>query len=141
VKLGLQRGNSIWSSINRRTLRTLWSHSAIEVQGRLYESNAIKGKQYKSGVRDYVLTPEVASRFTWIDLGESGDEKALAAYELIRGHAYDYASLISFQLPVSVRDSKREYCHELSALMMGIDHKGYKTPELLLYRAVLQITS
>jgi hypothetical protein len=138
MKLGLKRGNNVWSAINRYTLRTQWSHSAIEVRGRLYESSALKGKQYKSGVRDYALTPEVANQFTWIDLGESGNEQALAAYELIRGHSYDYASLISFQLPISVRDSKREYCHELSALMMGIDYKGYKTPELLLYNAILK---
>jgi hypothetical protein len=141
MKLGLKRGNSAWSAINRYALRTQWSHSVIEVHGRIYESSALKGDRYKAGVRDYVLTPEVASQFTWIDLDESGDEQALAAYELIRGHKYDYASLISFQFPISVRDSKREYCHELSCLMMGIDHKGYKTPELLLYHAVLKIKS
>jgi hypothetical protein len=138
MKLGLKRGSSIWSAINRYILRTQWSHSAIEIHGRIYESTALKGHQYKSGVRDYLLTPEVANQFTWIDLGESGNKQALAVYELIRGHSYDYASLISFQLPISVRDSKREYCHELSSLMMGIDYKGYKTPELLLYNAILK---
>jgi hypothetical protein len=139
MKLGLKRGNNIWSGINRNLLRTQWSHSAIEVRGRLYESSALKGKHYKSGVRDYELTPEIASEFIWIDLGTEGDEAALAVYELIRGHDYDYASLVSFLIPVSARDSKREYCHEVSSLMMGFEHKGYKTPELLLYHAVLQL--
>lgn len=139
MKLGLKRGDAVWSSINRYLLKTQWSHSAIEVQGRLYESTALKGEHGKSGVRDYELTPEITNQFTWIDLGTDGDEDALAAYELIRGHSYDFFSLISFPIPVLARDSKREYCHELSSLMMGIDHKGYKTPEILLYHAVLQL--
>jgi hypothetical protein len=137
MKLGLKRGDTTFSSFNRYLLKTQWSHSAIEVQGRLYESTALKGEHDKAGVRDYELTPDIASQFAWIDLGTEGDEAALAAYELIRGHGYDFFSLISFPIPVLARDSKREYCHELSALLMGIDHKGYKTPELLLYHAVL----
>lgn len=137
MKLGLKRGGSTWSSINRYILKTQWSHSAIEVQGRLYESTALRGDHDRAGVRDYELSPEIANQFTWIDLGTAGDESALAAYELIRGHGYDFFSLISFPLPVLARDSKRDYCHEVSGLLMGVEHKGYKTPELLLYHAVL----
>lgn len=137
MKLGLKRGNTVWSSINRYILKTQWSHSVIEVQGRLYESTALKGEHGRAGVRDYELTPTIANQFTWIDLGTDGDEAALSAYELIRGHGYDFFSLISFPIPVLARDSKREYCHELSALLMGIEHKGYKTPEILLYHAVI----
>lgn len=135
MKLGLKRGDTAWSAINRYTLRTQWSHSAIEVRGRLYESTALKGDQPKAGVRDYPLTLDVAAHFEWINLGAARDAAALAAYELVRGHGYDYISLLSFELPIRIRDSRREYCHELSALLMGIDHQGYKTPELLLYYA------
>lgn len=130
MKLGLKRGDTVWSAINRHTLRTQWSHSATEVRGRLYESTALKGDQAHAGVRDYPLTPEYAAHFEWFDLGNAHDDEALAAYDLIRGHCYDYISLFSFLLPARIRDSRREYCHEVSLLMMGIDYQGYKTPEL-----------
>lgn len=139
MKLGLKRGNTIWSVLNRYLLRTQWSHSAIEVRGRIYESNALKGDKYRAGVRDYELTEDDASQFVWIDLGNEKDNEALSIYETIRGHGYDYCSLIPFALPIEVRDAKREYCHELCTLMMGIDHKGYKTPELLIFNALLLI--
>jgi hypothetical protein len=133
MKLGLKRGDTVWAAINRYILRTQWSHSAIEVDGRIYESTALKGDQAKSGVRDYLLTPEIAAHFEWFDVGTARDSEALAAYEKIRGHGYDYLSLLSFVIPERIRDSRREYCHELSALMLGIDYQSYKTPELLLF--------
>lgn len=137
MKLGLKRGNNIWSSINRYLLRTQWSYSAIEINGRLYESTALKGTKDCAGVRDYELTEEDASHFIWIDLGNNKDDEAIARYEKIRGCGYDYFSLISFALPVKIRDAKRHYCHELSLfLMTGEEGKGYKTPEILLFNAL-----
>lgn len=133
MKIGFKRGNNPWSSLNRYILRTQWSHSAVEIRGRLYESSALKGDKYRAGVRDYELTEEDASHFVWFDLGNDKDDEALARYEQIRGHGYDYFSLIPFVLPIRVRDSKREYCHEATLfLMMGIEGKGYKTPEIIL---------
>jgi hypothetical protein len=140
MKLGLKRGDTVWSIINRYLLRTQWSHSAIEINGRLYESNALRGDKDRAGVRDYFLSESDASQFVWFDLGNEKDGEALAIYETIRGHGYDYFSLIPFALPIQVRDAKREYCHELCALMMGIDHKHYKTPELLIFNALRIIT-
>lgn len=133
MKLGLKRGHTVWSSLNRYLLRTQFSHSAIEIRGRLYESNALKGGKYRAGVRDYELTKEEASHYWWVDLGNEKDDEALARYETCRGHGYDYFSLIPFALPIQVRDAKREYCHELTLfLMAGIEGKGYKTPEIIL---------
>lgn len=137
MKLGLKRGHSVWSSLNRYLLRTEFSHSAIEIKGRIYESNALKGNKYRAGVRDYELTEADANQFVWIDLGCNKDDEALTRYELIRGHKYDYFSLIPFALPLHVRDSKREYCHELSKILMGFENKGYTTPEMLIFNALL----
>ena len=138
MKLGLKRGNNVWSGLNRWLLRTQWSHSAIEIRRRLYESNALKGDKPRSGVRDYELTEKDASQFIWIDLGNEKDDEALARYEKIRGCGYDYLSLISFALPVKIRDANRHYCHEVSLfLMTGIEGgRFYKTPELLLLHAL-----
>lgn len=137
MKLGFKRGNNPWSSLNRHLLRTQWSHSAIEIRGRLYESSALKGDKYRAGVRDYALTEEDAGHFVWIDLGNDKDDEALARYEKIRGHGYDYFSLIPFAIPLQVRDAKREYCHEASLyLMTGQEGKGYKTPEILIFNAL-----
>jgi hypothetical protein len=141
MKLGLKRGDTVWSSINRYLLRTQFSHSAIEINGRLYESNALRGDKDRAGVRDYFLSESDASQFVWFDLGGEKDNEALARYESIRGHSYDYFSLISFALPIKVRDAKRQYCHEVSLfLMTGEEGKNYKTPELLLYNALRLIT-
>ena len=137
MKLGLRRGNNVWSALNRHLLRTKWSHSAIEIRGRLYESNALKGDKSRAGVRDYELTEADASQYVWIDLGNDRDDEAIARYETIRGHGYDYFSLIPFAIPVKIRDSKREYCHEASLfLMTGEEGRGYKTPEILMFNAL-----
>lgn len=137
MKLGLKRGSSVWSMLNRYLLRTQWSHSAIEIKGRIYESNALKGDKPRAGVRDYDLTESDASQFVWFDLGNDKDDEALARYEKILGCGYDYFSLISFALPVKIRDAKRHYCHEVALfLMTGEEGKGYKTPELLLFNAL-----
>lgn len=138
MKLGLKRGSSVFATLNRWLLRTQWSHSAIEIRGRIYESNALKGDKARSGVRDYELTEKDASQFIWVDLGNDKDEEALVRYEKIRGCGYDYLSLISFAIPVKIRDANRHYCHEVALfLMTGIEGgKFYKTPEILLFNAV-----
>lgn len=137
MKIGFKRGSNVWSAINRYLLRTQYSHTAVEIRGRLYESNALKGDKYRAGVRDYELTELEASHYWWIDIGTENDDEALARYETCRGHGYDYFSLISFALPIQVRDSKREYCHELTLfLMTGIEGKGYKTPEIIFTHVV-----
>lgn len=137
MKLGLKRGSSVFATLNRWLLRTQWSHSAIEIRGRIYESNTLKGDKPRSGVRDYVLTEKDASQFIWIDLGNDKNDEALVRYELIRGHGYDYFSLVPFALPIHIRDSKREYCHELCKILMGFENKGYTTPEMLIFNALL----
>lgn len=136
MKLGLKRGNHLYSKIIRLLLRTDWSHSAIAIQvdgeWRLCESVALKGDQPKAGVRDYPLTDTLALQYEWIDLGTAGDVAALERYKQIKGFPYDFLSLGAFMF-VKIRDSKRIYCNECSMKMLGGDSDKRVTFENLLY--------
>ena len=142
MKLGFKRGTEWYSAVNRTLLNSQWSHSAVAIEcpdgWRLFESAALKGSHGKAGVRDYLLTPEVADDYVWIDLGNADDQSALERYNQVRGYGYDYASLLSF-LPVwNVRDSKRLYCHELTLHMIGGYVKWRVTPEIILYQLTIR---
>lgn len=132
MKLGLKRGNKWYHTFVRIILCSQWSHSAIEINGRLYEAVALKNGRDKAGVRDYDLDAETASHYEWFDLGHEHDADALLAYSKVTGHGYDFFSLLDFVTILKIRDSKREYCHELTALMLGLKEKYRVTPEKIL---------
>jgi hypothetical protein len=132
MKIGFKRGNTIWSALTRYLLRTQWAHSAIEINGRLYEAVALKNGRDRAGVRDYDLDAETASHYEWFDLGTDGEADALMVYASLSGHKYDYFSLLDFVTILKIRDAKREYCHELTALMLGLNEKYRVTPEKIL---------
>lgn len=132
MKVGLKRGSKWYHAITRMVSRSGYSHAAVEIGGRLYESTALKGDHARAGVRDYPLTAEIAAQYEWLDLGADFDSQALANYELIRGKGYDYFSLLSF-LNVEARDSRRFYCYEAVLWMLGGRTKGRVTVETILY--------
>lgn len=116
MKIGFKRGSKFYSPIVRAFTTSQWSHAVLLIRGRIYESTALRGKYYKSGVRDYPSTPEIEAEYEWFD--SCVDENhALRRYEKIKNCKYDYASLLSFLL-LKVRDSKRYYCYEAVLYMM-----------------------
>ena len=133
MKIGFKRGDHWYSYLTRLFLCSEWSHGAVEINGRIYESTARKGHQPKAGVRDYSITDELAADYVWIDIGTEGDRDALAAYEQIRGHGYDFFSLLAFLPFIRARDSRCEYCYEVQALMLGMSITSRVTPEIILF--------
>jgi hypothetical protein len=132
MKLGLKRGNKWYHTLVRILLCSQYSHSAIEINGRLYEAVALKNGRDRAGVRDYELDAETASHYEWFDLGTDGESDALMVYASLSGHKYDYFSLLDFVTILKIRDAMREYCHELTALMLGLKEKYRVTPEKIL---------
>ena len=116
MKIGFKRGNHWYSGIVRALTRSQYSHGCVEVQGRLYESTALKGEQPHAGVRDYEMTPDTASQYTWYECSVP-DELALQRYEQIKGKRYDYVSLLAF-LTLKIRDVKRLFCYEVQLYML-----------------------
>jgi hypothetical protein len=139
MKLGFKRGDKWYSTIVRVSLCSQYSHSAIEINGRLYEAVALKNGRDRAGVRDYDLDAETASHYEWFDLGTSGEVDALLAYSKVAGHGYDFCSLLDFVTMFKIRDSKREYCHELTALMLGLEEKYRVTPEKILTHVIRKL--
>jgi hypothetical protein len=131
MKIGFKRGDKWHSSFIRAWLNSQWSHSAVAINGRLYESVATKNEHGNSGVRDYELTDKIASQYEWFDIG-GDDNAALARYQSIRGFKYDYLSLISFVPLLNSRDSKRCYCNECTLFLIGYSVKWRVTPEIIL---------
>ena len=131
MRLGLKRGDKWYHAITRMLLRSNYAHAAIEINGRLYESTALKGDQPRAGVRDYPLTPEAAAHYEWHDLGTTYEATALENYALIQGKPYDFFSLLAF-LNVNARDSQRLYCYEAVLWLLGGQTVGRVTPEIIL---------
>jgi hypothetical protein len=133
VKVGFKRGRHWYAPLVRAFTHSDFSHVAAAINGRLYESVALKGDKGKSGVRDYDLTPEVASEYEWIDLGAAIDGDALQRYMHVYGHSYDFFSLLAFIPLIRARDSKCEYCFELVAIMLGMEINGRVNAENILF--------
>ena len=131
MKLGLKRGNHWYSAIVRGLLRSQWSHGVVVIDGRLYESVALKNEHGGSGVRDYPITGEIAAQYVWFDIG-GDDAAAVDRYNKIKGASYDFFSLLSYLPVFNVRDSKRFYCYELMLYMMGHWVKWRVSPEIIL---------
>lgn len=129
MKIGFKKGNKFYSPLIRTFTTSNYSHAAILIGSRLYESAALKGSRNKSGVRDCEITPEIEAEYEWFDSCVP-DEIALARYEEIKHCGYDYFSLLSF-LSMKVRDRKRYYCYESVLYMMTgrVDERA--TPEVL----------
>lgn len=136
MKLGLKRGDHLYSTFIRYWLKSQFSHAALEINGRIYESVFLKGKQPKAGVRDYPLSSQIAAEYVWIDLGSEGESEALSRYEQVRGYPYDLISELSFLPIINVRDSKRMYCYELVLWMLGGYSKWRVTIEIILMHIV-----
>lgn len=131
MKLGFKRGDHWYSAIVRALLNSQWSHGVVVIDGRLYESVALKGDQPRAGVRDYLITDAIAAQYDWFDIG-GDDAAAVARYNAIKGAGYDFASLLSYLPAFNARDSKRFYCYELVLRMMGHSVKWRVTPEIIL---------
>jgi hypothetical protein len=131
MKLGFKRGNHWYSAIVRALLNSQWSHGVVVIDGRLYESVALKGDQPHAGVRDYPITDEIAAQYDWFDIG-GDDAAAVERYNRIKGSSYDFFSLLSYLPVFNVRDSKRFYCYELMLYMMGHSVKWRVSPEIIL---------
>jgi hypothetical protein len=137
MKIGFKKGHKFYSPLVRAFTTSQWSHAAVKIGDRLYESTAIKGAYHKSGVRDYPITPEIIEQYEWFDCPVD-DAIALQRYNEIKDCKYDYFSLLSF-LFIKVRDAKRYYCYEQVLYMMlgGVDERA--TGEVLLtYLARMQ---
>jgi hypothetical protein len=130
MKIGFKKGRKFYSPIVRTITDSQWSHAAVWIGERLYESTALRGTQPSSGVRDYLITPEITQEYEWFDCPVD-DGVALKRYEEIKGSAYDYFSLLAF-LTVKIKDSSRYYCYEAVLYMMvgAVDEKA--TAEVLL---------
>ena len=116
MKIGFKKGQKFYSPIVRAFTTSQWSHAVLLIQGRIYESVALKGNFSKSGVRDYPSTPEIEAEYEWFDSCVA-EALALQRYEQIKHCKYDYVSLLSF-LTLKVRDAKRYYCYEAVLYMM-----------------------
>jgi hypothetical protein len=131
MRIGFKRGNHWYAPIIQAFTHSEFSHVAVSINGRLYESVATRGDRQTSGVRDYYLIPEVAKDYIWFDCNVNDDD-ALQRYARVYGHSYDFFSLLAFIPFVRARDSDCEYCYELAAIMLGMEIKGRITPEILL---------
>lgn len=134
MKIGFKKGHKFYSSVVRALTHSQWSHAAALINGRFYESTALKGEYKTSGVRDYPSTPEIESEYEWFDSCVP-DELALKRYEEIKGFPYDYLSLLAF-FTLKIRDSRRFYCYEAILYMMVGDVSARVTPEVILWNEV-----
>jgi hypothetical protein len=130
MKIGFKKGHKFYSPIVRTFTTSQWSHAAVWIGDNLYESTALKGDKYKSGVRCYPISQEISDEYEWFDCNVP-DKLALERFNQISGCSYDYFSLLSF-LTLKVRDSKRYYCYELVLYMMTGNVNERATGEVLL---------
>lgn len=130
MKLGLKRGDRWYHTLTRLVTRSGYSHAALEIEGRLYESTARKGDQLTAGVRDYPLTAEIAAHYDWLDVGTENDAEALRRYDLVKGMGYDYLSWLAY-MNIKARDKNRLLCYELVMWLLGGDADQRVTVEVI----------
>ena len=73
------------------------------------------------------------NRWDLIPMPESCRPALRAALRQHAGAKYDWFSLLAFVLPGRWSDSKRLYCFELPALVLGISTRQRVTPERILH--------
>lgn len=132
MKLGLKHGRGIAAVVTRSVLRSRWSHAVLLDGDTLMESTALKGRHPHAGVRSYVPTAKELSEYSWYPVPEHLRDQALIVFAALTGKPYDFFSLLSFLPPIEARDSRRFYCYELVAAMLGVPTRWRYTVEDIL---------
>ena len=108
----------------RWRLVSQWCHAGIVCDGVLHHVTATDGL---TSTDDW--TP---ARWELFALPDSARDVLQFALQAHAGARYDWFSLIAFLLPGRWSDSKRLYCFELPALVLGISTRQRVTPEKIL---------
>ena len=108
----------------RWRLVSQWCHAGIVCDGVLHHVTATDGL---TSTDDW--TPHRWELFALPDAARDDLQSALQAHA---GAKYDWFSLIAFLLPGRWSNSKRLYCFELPALVLGISTRQRVTPERIL---------
>lgn len=123
MKIGFKKGNTLYAWIIRQRLASRWSHSAVMIDGVVYQATAIHG------VSDQPQNPEM---FDWYDV-KGDDQLFLRRVQERLGRGYDWFSLFAFIPFVKARYSKADYCFEFCYFVMtGKSPNDKITPEVLL---------
>ena len=102
-----------------------WCHAGIVCDGVLHHVTVTEGL---TSTDDW--TP---ARWELFALPESSRDVLQTTLQAHAGAKYDWFSLLAFLLPGRWSDSKRLYCFELPALVLGIDTRQRVTPERILH--------
>ena len=108
----------------RWRLVSQWCHAGIVCDGVLHHVTVTDGL---TSTDDW--TP---ARWELFALPDSARDVLQFALQAHAGARYDWFSLIAFLLPGRWSDSKRLYCFELPALVLGISTRQRVTPEKIL---------
>ena len=108
----------------RWRLVSQWCHAGVVCDGVLHHVTIQDGL---TSTDDW--TP---SRWDLIPIPETCRPALQAALHQHAGAKYDWFSLLAFILPGRWSDSKRLYCFELPALVLGISTRQRVTPEKIL---------
>lgn len=109
----------------RWRLVSQWCHAGIVCDGVLHHVTVTDGL---TSTDDW--TPH---RWELFALPESSRYVLRTALQAHAGAKYDWFSLLAFLLPGRWSDSKRLYCFELPALVLGISTRQRVTPERILH--------
>ena len=121
-------GASWWQralcALVRWRLVSQWCHAGIVCDGVLHHVTVTDGL---TSTDDW--TPH---RWELFALPDSCRYVLQSALQVHAGAKYDWFSLLAFLLPGRWSDSKRLYCFELPALVLGISTRQRVTPERIL---------
>ena len=112
----------------RWRLVSQWCHAGVICDGVLHHVTVTEGL---TSTDDW--TP---GRWDLIELPGSARDVLQTALQAHAGAKYDWFSLLAFILPGRWSDSKRLYCFELPALVLGISTRQRVTPERLLLASI-----
>lgn len=132
IYLALRRdaaSNATWwqralCALVRWRLVSQWCHAGIVCDGVLHHVTATDGL---TSTDDW--TP---ARWELFALPDSYRDVLQTALQAHAGAKYDWFSLLAFILPGRWSDSKRLYCFELPAIVLGMDTRQRVTPERIL---------
>ena len=108
----------------RWRLVSQWCHAGVVCDGVLHHVTVTDGL---TSTDDW--TP---ARWELFALPDSSRDVLQSALQAHAGAKYDWFSLLAFILPGRWSDSKRLYCFELPALVLGISTRQRVTPEKIL---------
>ena len=121
-------GASWWQrtlcALVRWRLVSQWCHAGIVCDGVLHHVTVTDGL---TSTDDW--TPH---RWELFALPDSARDVLQTTLQAHAGAKYDWFSLLAFLLPGRWSDSKRLYCFELPALVLGISTRQRVTPERIL---------